>query len=378
MQTCLGGIYAWSTFVPPLHSEHGLSNAQTQLIFGLTMATFTVGMVFAGRLQDRHGPRLVALVGGVLFGAGYLVAASSGGVFSLLLLGLAIIAGIGIPFGYICALATCIKWFPRRQGLVTGISVAGYGAGAILLSSLATYLLGRGMTVLEVFYWIGLVYGTVVIAAALLLEVPPEAGEVSEQATVQLGKLLRQREFWALVLGMFAGSFAGVVVIGNLKPIGLAGGLGETVATASISTLAVGNAASRICWGAILDRLGRATIVISLVFVGLAVLTVLVSGSVATAFLLVALLVGFGYGACPVIYAARVATVWGAPAVGTVYPIVLLFHGLAAITGPYLCGAMYDATGAFVAPLLVAGTVGLAGALGTWWLRPVLAETKAS
>lgn len=131
---CIGGVYAWSIFVPPLINEHSLLTAQTQLVFGFTIAVFAVVMIFAGLIEKKRGPRRTALIGAVLYTAGYIVASFSGGGFGLLLIGIGILSGAGIAFGYVTSLATPIKWFPGYKGLITGISVAGFGGGAILLA----------------------------------------------------------------------------------------------------------------------------------------------------------------------------------------------------------------------------------------------------
>ena len=85
MQICLGGIYAWSTFVPPLREQYGLSAAQCQIIFGGTILFITIGTVLGGRVEARYGPRFVALVGAVLYASGYFLASQSHGAFPLLL-----------------------------------------------------------------------------------------------------------------------------------------------------------------------------------------------------------------------------------------------------------------------------------------------------
>jgi MFS transporter, OFA family, oxalate/formate antiporter len=71
IQICIGGLYAWSEFVPALKRSYGLSTAQTQLIFGSLIAVFTLSMVVAGRLLSRFGPRWIAAFGGLAFGGGY-------------------------------------------------------------------------------------------------------------------------------------------------------------------------------------------------------------------------------------------------------------------------------------------------------------------
>jgi OFA family oxalate/formate antiporter-like MFS transporter len=120
---CIGGVYAWSIFVPPLKAEHGLTTAHTQLIFGFTIAMFAIAMIFAGKIEKKHGPKITALIGAALFSMGYLFASFSNGQVLILLIGIGIFSGSGISFGYVCSLATPIKWFPRYKGLITGFQL---------------------------------------------------------------------------------------------------------------------------------------------------------------------------------------------------------------------------------------------------------------
>ncbi len=364
IQTCLGGIYAWSVFAPALHGDYGLSMGATQLIFGLCLASFTLAMIFAGRWQERRGPRLVAAVGGALFAAGYVIASFSGGRLSLLLLGIGVVAGSGIGFGYVCPLATCIKWFPRHKGLVTGLAVAGFGGGAVLLSSFASALFSRGVDTLAIFRYVGLAYGAAIILAALGLSVPPAARARAEKAAgLPVGALLRDGRFWLLFGGMFAGTFAGLLTIGNLKPIGLTGGAAAGLATTAISTLAVGNACGRILWGVISDKIGNRALPLSLAFLALAVLALIPLSRFGWPFVGTAFAVGFGFGACFVLYAAAVAHVFGPGEVGRSYPLVFLSYGLSGTLGPAFGGRLFDVTGGYTAALVVAAALAGAGAL---------------
>lgn len=217
VQCCLGGVYAWSTFVQPLRQEHGFSAAQTQLVFGTIIAVFTLTMVWAGRLLACWDPRVLTATGGLLFGGGYGLASVSGGAFWPVWLGIGGGGGAGIGFGYVCVLTLCIRWFPQRKGLATGGAVAAFGAGAILLSQLAEMLLARPLPVLEVFRVVGLGYGLCVIVGALGLRMPPASAPTAITRSTALGELGRDPVFWRLVAGMFAGTFAGLLVIGNLR-----------------------------------------------------------------------------------------------------------------------------------------------------------------
>lgn len=94
---------------------------------------------FGGTLVDKRGPKFVATFGGLLFGAGTLLSglADQLGNIWLLYLGFGFIAGLGNGFGYITPIATLIRWFPDKRGLVTGLAVMGFGAGAFFMGKIA-------------------------------------------------------------------------------------------------------------------------------------------------------------------------------------------------------------------------------------------------
>lgn len=368
IQICLGGLFAWSVFVPPLRSTYHFTTAQATSVFGITVAAFALSMPIAGRLQAKFGPRLIACIGGLLFGLGYLIASHSHGSLTQIILGIGIISGIGIGFGYVCPLATCVKWFPKYKGLVTGVSVAGFGGGAILLSALATSL-SKEMGVLQVFRVVGLAYGSTVFISALFLSVPRDCAEQASK-DIPIRELFGQKSFWRLAVGMFCGTFAGLLVVGNIKTMGLSSGISAATATASIGVFAVGNALGRITWGHLSDRYGKPVVLWSLLFLCAVVLALRAATGLSVTFLIAAAAVGFGFGSNFVVYAAQVATSFGIDAVGTVYPFVFVFYGLSGITGPVVGGWLFDRTGNYTASILVAAALAAIGAISTTLLSP--------
>ena len=364
IQMGLGGVYAWSVFVPSLRTDYGLTASQTQFIFGLTFGTFTVSMLLAGRLLPAWGPRWVGLLGGLLFACGQLASSASGGQFPGLALGYGVTGGAGIGFGYVAALTAAVQWYPTRKGLVTGVAVAGFGVGSVILTALTTAWLKAGWTVLEMFRAIGCAYGGVVCASSLLLFRPP-AGRARLVVPFGTGMhLFKDPGFRVLGLGMFSGTFAGLLVVGILKPIGMASGLSPDAASAAIGAFAVGNAAGRIVWGWIYDRVGYPAIPCSLLFLCLSLGVLIAAGYAPVAFMAAVILVGFGFGACFVLYAAQVASRYGVTDVGRIYPLLFLMYGLAGLGGPLLGGLLLDWTDGYRAPIVVSAVVAAAGA---WW-----------
>lgn len=140
VQLCLGAVYAWSVFRNPISELFGIKLTQAQLPFSFVLISFALATVLGGRLQDRLGPRVVAIAGGALLGLGMIVASFAQSITTMVI-GYGIISGIGIGFAYVCPISCGVKWFPDKRGLITGLSVAGFGAGAMIVGPLAQSLM---------------------------------------------------------------------------------------------------------------------------------------------------------------------------------------------------------------------------------------------
>ncbi|MBN2684284.1 MAG: MFS transporter [Pontiellaceae bacterium] len=348
IQTVLGGIYAWSTFVPYLTHDYGLSTGQCGLVFGATILTFTSTMVFAGRVLVKKGPRFTASISAVLFAMGYLFASVSGGSFALLLLSLGGLVGGGIGFGYVCPLSVGMKWFPEKKGMVTGVAVAGFGFGAILLSSIAEYFLLHGTDVLTFYRWFGLAAGLILFIAAQLLS-EPSATAVDTLAAHDYSSVFTW-PFCINMMGIFAGTFAGLLIIGNLTPIVMGAGLSERQAALAVSIFAIGNGVGRMVWGKLFDFCHYRSIPYSLM--GLALVTGLLLLPIPGWTLMISVgLVGFCFGANFVLYASAISRFFGTASFPRLYPICFMAYGVAGIIGPGLGGSLADSTGSYHIPV---------------------------
>ena len=135
VQLAIGAVYAWSVFAKAIqsHDAFGWSKAQASVPFEVAIGMIFVGSYIGGRIQDRRGPRTVALTGGIIYSLGVILASfADKDQFWLLILGYGILGGFGLGMAYIVPIAMLQKWFPDKPGLITGIAVAGFGFGAVI------------------------------------------------------------------------------------------------------------------------------------------------------------------------------------------------------------------------------------------------------
>src|SRR5436190_23477040 len=153
LQIALGAVYAWSVFRVPLSKQFGWSISQVTLTFTISIFVLGFAAFFGGLWMARKGPRVVALTGATLYGVGVFLASFSHDLWWLYL-SYGVIGGIGLGLGYIVPVAVLVKWFPDRRGLITGIAVGGFGAGALITAPVATRLIQSvGVLTTFAFLW---------------------------------------------------------------------------------------------------------------------------------------------------------------------------------------------------------------------------------
>jgi OFA family oxalate/formate antiporter-like MFS transporter len=383
VQLCLGTIYAWSEFQNTLKleaSEGGLyvwDPLLTQLPFAAGLASFALFMVFAGRWQDKVGPRKVATVGGILLGAGYILAsfidtlaldAMMGTIYLVITYG--IIGGAGIGFAYVCPIAALVKWFPDKKGSVSGIAVAGFGGGALIFLYVEDFLINtvNGGLVGFPFMVLGIIYLLGVVIGAQMLTNPPVGwtppGWTPPPTTadgsgtgVMPGEMIRKATFWLLWLSFIFAATAGLMTLGNVKSA--AAEVDPSVLPLSLGALIGGimsifNAAGRIVWGITSDKLGRArTMVLMFLFLAIAmfsfayVTTLPSSEGLWITVTLIASVIGFCFGGNFALFPSATADYFGSENVGKNYGVVFTAYGIAGIVGGLVAGSFVGLTGSY-------------------------------
>src|SRR5438270_7999904 len=348
MQLALGSVYAWSVFLKPVGAVYHVSRLQANLTFSIVLLALGVTAGFGGYLNNRFGPRVIATVGGVLYGLGVLLAAFAAPNIFMLYLTFGIIGGIGIGLGYIVAIAMLIKWFPDRRGFITGLAVAGFGAGALITSPVAAALItsaGLGST----FLYLGIAYLVVIVIVAQFFRMAPEgytpAGWTPSarqhidhpERDYTLSEALRLPRWYVLWLILALNVTAGAALISVASPLAQKfTGIGAVTAALLVSVIGIFIGAGRLFWGWLSDGIGRPFAFLSMFIIQAIVFAILPSiGSFALLFIpasIIGLCYGGGFGTMP----AFAADFFGPKNAGTIYGVMLTAWSAGAIVGPIL------------------------------------------
>ncbi len=383
MQLGLGNVYSWSIFRNPLMQLHGWSIQEATLPFTLCVVFFAVGMIIAGRWQDRVGPKIVAMTGGVLLGAGFLLAGQLGQTLLGLYLTYGVLVGLGVGFAYVTPIATCVKWFPDMRGFITGLAVLGFGAGSLIVAPVGTALIEQ-IGVYGTFAIFGIVFGLLVVLTGAILRNPPVGWKPAgwtppangptthahkDYPPSEMAKTFQFYLIWVVFL-FWAG--VGLMVISQAVPMGQElAGLSAPVAAGSLGLMSILNGLGRPAFGFISDKLGRkgATILAQAVFIG-TLLFILPNAHDFALYTLGISLIGFAYGGSLSVMPAFTADYYGTKHLGVNYGWVFSAWGAAGVLGPISGAQVRAATGAWGGAFVILAVLSAAAAALILIARP--------
>lgn len=264
-QLGLGTIYTWSLFNQPLVNKYGWQLNRVALTFSITSFALAFGTLFAGKLQDRLGIRRLISITGIILGAG-LMLTSKVNSLPLLYILVGVIVGAADGVAYITTLSNCIKWFPEKKGLISGISVGAYGTGSLVFKYVNAGLISSKGVSVAFLYW-GITAMILVFTGAQLLKEAPikacDTNNITEGKDFTVREMLRTKEAYLLFIMFFTACMSGLYLIGIVKDIGVQlAGLKPAVAANAVAMVAIFNTSGRIILGALSDKVGRLKVIL--------------------------------------------------------------------------------------------------------------------
>jgi MFS family permease len=374
---CIGSLYAWSVFANPM-SEY-LSNTTGKhitslaIVFTVANSVGPVTMISGGFINDRFGPRLVILVGGLLFGCGMFFSGFANSV-GLLVISYGLGVGLGMGMVYGSTVSNIVKFFPDHRGLAGGLTTASYGVSSVLMSPFINALIGiAGITAaLKI---IGFLMSSIILTAAFFIKkCPPEFmpdnwkplrntdGIAREEKDWK--KMLKDPVFYMMLLLLCCGAFSGLMVISQASPMAQRMiGLSVTSATVAVSTLALLNTCGRVVAGFLSDKLGivkTLVAIFTLSIVGLLLLYFSGTEDLLRFYVGIAA-VGLSFGSIMGVFPAFTASQFGVKNNSMNYGIMFTGFAAAGLFGPTIMSHIYSLSGSYRFAFFVAICLSVSG-----------------
>ena len=385
---CFGVLYTWSVFAKQLSTPvakggWGWTAFDASLPYVVACGVFAIVMVFAGRVQDKIGPRWVITAGGVLVGVGMILSSfASSDSMTLMIIGFGILVGSGIGFGYASATPPVNKWFPpHKRGKMTGLVVAGFGCASAYASPLTNSLL-KSFGIASTFKYLGIGFFVAIVIFAQFINNPPAGyvppgmpavGSPKHQAArheYDWHEMMKTPQFYLLWLMFGFGSFAGLMMISSMARISAQQLPGVNLGFILTALLACGNAGGRILAGLLSDKLGRMRTVVIIALGQVIMMFFFKYFTTAPILIFGAIMVGVFYGGNLAVFPAVTGDFYGVKNMGVNYGLVFTSWGAGGVFGGMVAGKIFDLTGSYSNAFMVAMVICILQAGLTFLCKP--------
>jgi len=339
--------------MPFWEAELGWSRSFVSGVGASALVVMAIIAPIAGRLVDRHGPRVALSAGLLVLAAGcFMIAATSNQIVFLLAFGLVSAVGFGIVAVHVVSTAVA-RVFERNRGLAMGAATSGATAGQFVIVPLIA-------TILAVAGWRWSFAG---LGVASLLLVPilwrlmagvggskPDTGQSANLGLLSDVKdLLSRRAFHALFWSfLLCGYTTTGVIETHFLPYAASQGFGSLPSAVAYGLLSAVNMAGMIAAGWLTDRMNR-PLLLAIIYVlrALTFILLLNVGTSMEALLVFATLFGIvDYATVPVT-ASLAASHLGLRVMGLAMGMISAGHSIGGAMGAFLGGYVFDQTAGY-------------------------------
>ncbi|MDR2193175.1 MAG: MFS transporter [Treponema sp.] len=358
---CIGMINNWSVFVRPLEAEFGWLRSETSMIFSIVLISFNLGGLLGGLMQKKFPSQLILCIAALLIGAGFILSSLTGAPWHLCL-SYGLLCGTGVGMGYNSAMSTAVKWFPDKQGFLSGILLMSYGIGSSLWGSAAVFLMSR-LNWAMAFRILGIVPPLLIITSAVFMRNPTAdqwqffarqsggrgGGPAEDRPPL---KMIGERSYWGFGLWVLLLNSAGLAFFGHAAPLSAAFTGSASLGGYLAGLIHIFNGVGRFAFGWLLDLFGtkRCMHIISAAMI--CTMLMLAGVSMGGSLVLLAagfIIGGFSFGGVTPSISAFVIKTFGQKYYPANYSLINMAGMPAAFLGPYLTGVILTKTADYTA-----------------------------
>ncbi|MCL6604285.1 MAG: OFA family MFS transporter [Paenibacillus sp.] len=369
---CVGAVYAFSIFALPLTKVFDVSMGDIMLAFTINAAISPIPMILGGKLVDRGGAKKAIVIGGAMFGLGFILSGLATAPW-MLYITYGVITGVGQGIVYSATIGNTVKLFPDKRGLAVGIVTAGYGGGTIVIAPIANALITNN-GVQSALVMMGVAFLAVILSVSLLVKpspvgyipqgwTPPVATASKGGVNIPWYEMIKRPLFYVIACLFLIGALSGMMVTANASVIGQKMfGLSAAAAALYVSLYSLSNCIGRVFWGAVSDKIGRVKclMMIYLVIASM-MLTIALSTSVA-GFAIAIVGIGLCFGGTMGIFPSIVGEKFGMKYYGVNYGVTFIGYSGAAFFGPRIANKVAVANdGMFTNAFYIALVISLVG-----------------
>lgn len=361
LQLFLGVIYVWSVFVAPVSVFFNWNIESVKLTSSFMLCCFVLGILLGGRLQMKIGAQKVVLAGGLAMAVGMLITSFvPAGAAWLIYVSYGIIGGFGVGMAYNAIISCAQKWFPKKRGLATGISVCMFGFSTVIFAPLVKALIGYNNETkvfdnfgpLVTFRILAAAFGLVTLALFTFVKLPPNTGsaaaaDISGQKQFTTGEMLKTRQFYYIALSMMLFTAAYFILNPSFITLSEARGLDASVGLILVQITGVANALGRLATPMLADKIGREKATFTIIALTV-ISTALLSFATGYLFLASVAVIAFCYGGSSGVYPLVTSEYFGLKNIGSNYGAVMVGFMLSALFFPMIIGLITDATVKFI------------------------------
>ena len=375
---------AFAVFVDPLVSLFGWKRGDISFAYALAFLLGLPATIAMGWLGDRYGARPLMIAASILISVGTVLIGTITELWQFYLFYGLFVGSMGHAAFTVLLPVIVTRWFHRRMGLAVGIYWGALGSGPVLFAPLFSWLIEtRGWE--QAFTYIGVGLGVVLLGFSLLIRGRPsdkglmaygaeeaprrETAPAAVAPSASLRAILRERPVWYLMAIHHLGCAGHAVILAHIVSMATIRGVSAIEAAAVLSTIAGVSAVSRFVFSLATERFGGRACLTVAVFGQSASILILLFANEAWMFYAFAVIFGICYGGEMVGFPIINRKLFGANApLGSIYSFQMVGASTGMALGGWLGGALFDASGAYTAAILVAAAIGFLGVPLSLWL----------